>query len=70
MPLDACITACHSTRLHIVALEGNKDIYNAIFKPMKKPLVFVVAILGMPTMVVKVSQDLDDIPMVPQKFVC
>ena len=61
----ACITACCGTGCHIVALEGNKDIFNAILKPMKKPPVITPAM----AMVVEASEDPDDMPVVACKFI-
>jgi len=58
--------ACCGSSRHIVALEENKDIFNAIFKSMRKLTPVVVATLPPP--VVVISQDLDDMPMQPQKF--
>ena len=62
----ACITACHGTSRHILALEGNKDIFDAILKPMKKPLVVtpVVAMVG------EASEDPNNMPVVARKFIC
>ena len=61
----ACITACRGTSRHIVALEGNKDIFDAILKPMKKPVVVtpLVATVG------EASEDPDDMPVVACKFI-
>ena len=61
----ACITACRGTGHHIVALEGNKDIFDAILKPMKKPLVVTPAVAT----VGEALEDLDDMPMVAHKFI-
>ena len=61
----ACITACHGTGRHILALEGNKDIFDAILKPMKKPVVVTLAV----EMVGEASEDLDDMPVVARKFI-
>ena len=52
----ACITACRGTGRHILALEGNKDIFDAILKPMKKPLVVTPAVAT----VGEASKDPDD----------
>ena len=57
--------ACHGTGPHIVALEGNKDIFNAILKPMKKPPVVAPAV----AMVGKALEDPDDMPVVARKFI-
>ena len=62
---SACITACRGTGHHILALEGNKEIFNAILKPMKKPLVVTPAVAT----VVEASEDPDDMPMVIRKFI-
>jgi hypothetical protein len=51
-----------------VALEGNKDIYNAILKPMKKSPIAMVA-TPTQTPVVEVSQDPEDMPVVPRQFI-
>ena len=40
----ACITACRGTGRDILALEGNKDIFDAILKPMMKPVVVTPAV--------------------------
>ena len=47
-----------------MALEGNKDIFDAILKPMKKPPVVTPTVAP----VVEGSEDLDDMPMVARKF--
>ena len=49
---------------HIVALEGNKDIFDAILKPMKKSPVVTPTIAS----VVEASEDLDDMLVVARKF--
>ena len=36
--------ACRGTSRHILALEGNKDIFDAILKPMMKPVVVTPAV--------------------------
>ena len=61
----ACITACRGTGRHILALEGNKDIFDAILKPMKKPLVVTPAVAT----VGEASEDPDDMPVVARKFI-
>ena len=61
----ACIMACRGTGRHIVALEGNKDIFNAILKPMKKPPVVTPTVAT----VVEASEDPDDMPVVARKFI-
>ena len=48
-----------------MALEGNKDIFNAILKPMKKPPVVTPAVAT----VVEASEDPDDMPVVARKFI-
>ena len=48
-----------------MALEGNKDIFNAILKPMKKPPVVTLAVAT----VVEASEDPDDMPVVARKFI-
>ena len=58
--------ACHGTSRHIVALEGNKDIFDAILKPMKKSLVVIPTV----ALVVEASKDPEDMPVVPRKFIC
>ena len=42
-----------------MALEGNKDIFDAILKPMKKPPVVTPSV----QLVVEASDDLDDMPV-------
>jgi len=61
------ITACCGTGRHIVALEENKAIFHAILKPMRKSTLNVVATAPPP--IVAVSQDPDDMLVVPRKFV-
>ena len=61
MLADACITACRVTGHHIVALEGNKDIFDAILKPMKKSPMVTPTVAT----VVEASEDSDDMPVVP-----
>ena len=60
--------ACRGTGRHIVALEGNKDIFDAILKAMRKSPVLVVMT---PTLapVVEASQDPEDMLVVPRKFI-
>ena len=65
MLASACITACRGIGRHIVALEGNKDIFDAILKPMKKSPVVTPTV----AMVVEASEDPDDMPVVPRKFI-
>ena len=48
-----------------MALEGNKDISDAILKPMKKSPVVTLAMAT----VVEASKDPDDTPVVPRKFI-
>ena len=62
--VGACITACRSTG-RILALEGNKDIFDAVLKPMKKPLVVTPAV----ETVGEASEDPDDMPVVAHKFI-
>ena len=61
----ACITACRAIGRHILALEGNKDIFDAILKPMKKPLVVTPALAT----VGEASEDPDNMPVVARKFI-
>ena len=61
----ACITACSGTGRHILALEGNKDIFDAILKPMMKPVVVTPAV----ETVGEASEDPDDISIVARKFI-
>ena len=61
----ACITTCRGTGRHILALEGNKDIFDAILKPMKKPLVVTPAVAT----VGEASEDPDDMLVVARKFI-
>ena len=63
--VGACITAYRGTSRHILALEGNKDIFDAILKPMKKPVVVTLAV----EMVGEASEDSDDMPVVARKFI-
>ena len=56
---------CHGTGRHIVALEGNKDIFDAILKPMKKSLVVTPTVAT----IVEALEDPDDMPVVPYKFI-
>ena len=65
MLAGACITACRGTGRHIVALEGNKDIFEAILKPMTKSAVVT------PTVAPRVdaSEDLEDMPVVARRFI-
>ena len=48
-----------------MALEGNKDIFDAILKPMKKSLVVTPTV----ALVVRASEDLETMPVVPRKFI-
>ena len=57
--------ACRGTSRHIVALEGNKDIYEAILKPMRKSAVVTPTVA--PNM--DASDDLEDMPVVARKFI-
>ena len=52
------------TGRHILALEGNKDIFDVILKPMKKSPVVTPTVAP----VVEASEDLDDMPLVACKF--
>ena len=63
--VGACITACRGTGRHILALEGNKDIFDAVLKPMKKPLVVTPAV----ETVGEALEDSDDMPVVAHKFI-
>ena len=65
MLVGACITACRGTGRYILALEGNKDIFDAILKPMKKPLVVTPVVAT----VREASEDPDDMPVVARKFI-
>ena len=56
--------ACRGTGRHVVALEGNKDIFDAILKPMKKPPMVTPTVPP----VKEASEDLDDMPGVARKF--
>ena len=58
--------ACRGTGRHIVALEGNKDIFNAILKPMRKSAVVTPTVAP----IVDASEDLKDMPVVARKFIC
>ena len=65
MLAGACITACRGTGRHIVALEGNKDIYEAILKPMRKSAVETSTVPP----IVDALDDLVDMPVVAHKFI-
>ena len=65
MPADACITACCGTGRHIVALEGNKDIFDAILKLMRKSPVVTPTVAP----IVEALEDPEDMPVVPRKFI-
>ena len=47
-----------------MALEGNKDIFDAILKPMKKSPVVTPTVAP----IVEASEDLDDMLVVARKF--
>ena len=49
-----------------MALEGNKDIYEAILKPMSKSVVVTPTVAPN----VDASDDLEDMPVVARKFIC
>ena len=57
--------ACRSTGRHIVALEGNKDIFESILKPMRKSAVVTPTVEP----IVDASEDLEDMPVVARKFI-
>ena len=63
--VGACITGCRGTSRHILALEGNKDIFDAILKPMKKLVVVTSAV----ETVGEASEDPDNMPVVARKFI-
>ena len=65
MLASACITACRGTGRHIVALEGNKDIFDAILKLMRKSPVVTPIVAP----IVDASEDLEDMPVVARKFI-
>jgi len=65
LPLGAYTTACRGSSL-IVALEENKDIFDAILKPMRKSTQAMVVIQLLP--IVVVSKDPNDKPVQPWKF--
>ena len=48
-----------------MALEGNKDIFEAILKPMKKSAVETPTV----ALMVDASDDLEDMPVVARKFI-
>jgi len=54
-------------RCHIVAFEEEKDIFDALLKPMIGAALVVVSRQPLSPLVVA-SQDLDLVPMVPKKF--
>jgi len=66
LPSGASITTCRGLGHHIMALEENKDIFDTIFKPMRKSTPTVVVAQAL--VVVSISKDPNDIPMVAQKF--
>ena len=49
-----------------MALEGNKDIFEAIIKPMRKS----AAVIPIVAPIVDASDDLEDMPVVAHKFIC
>jgi len=55
LPSGAYIIACHGSSRHIVALEDNEDIFNAILKLMRK--LIQVAIAPLPPLVFVVLED-------------
>ncbi len=64
--VGASITACRSTGRHIVALEEDKEIFDALLLPMKKSIEVVVT--TKPPPVVESSQDPDAMIVVSRKF--
>jgi hypothetical protein len=67
VPTGASIVACHGTGRHIVALEENKDIFEAILKPMRKST--TAKEVTPPPPAVAILQDPDAMPVVPRKFI-
>jgi len=69
--VGASIKACRVTGRHIVALEKDSDIFQAILVPMKKtnPLVVIAPVTKL-LEAIQVSQDLDTMTVIPQVFVC
>lgn len=66
----ASIKACRASGRHIVALEKEKDIFDAILFPMKKVTPTTVTPTGTEAIEeVQVSQDLDAMTIVPRPFV-
>jgi len=63
----ASITACRGTGRHIVALEDDKEIFNAFLKPMKKTCADVVS-KELPA-AVETSQDPDVMAVVGRWFI-
>lgn len=62
----ACITACRGTGRHILALEEDKDIFEAVLSPMRRiPPVVVPAEAEVD---VEPSQDPDAMPIVARVF--
>jgi len=62
----ALITACCKIGHHIVALEENKDIFDAFLKPMMRLTLAMVETQSLP--IVMASQDLDEMLVVVQQF--
>lgn len=66
----ASITACRATGRHILALEKDKEIFEAILQPMKKSTPPVVTTeVTEPPPIVEASQDPDAMTVVPRMFV-
>jgi len=63
---SASITPCHGMGCYIVALEGNKDIYDALPKPMRKSTLAILTTQLLPTIVE--SQDMDTMLVVLWRF--
>jgi hypothetical protein len=66
----ASITACRGTGCHIVALEEDEEIFEALLLPMQKPTPTVVAVeVNDPPTEVPKSQDPNAMNVVPRKFI-
>ena len=63
--IGASIAACRGTGRHIVALEEDVDIFNAILKPLKRTVSTTVT----PSTTMTTPKDPDAMTVVPRKFV-
>ncbi len=68
--LGASITACRASGRHIVAIEQDKEIFEAILLPMKNTLLPVETVqVAEPRPVIQASQDPDAMVIVPRSVV-